>query len=175
MIFASKTWGALVLVVAMVAAALLVAGNVGAAPASVKYSLAGTYAYSQPCDVTPCGTNAYSYAGSGSCLQGCTGFPTTADVTINVSGAVSKPFPPSPCISKSVSGTFSITWSDATVSTGTLSGRSHDGKAYSLSGTISGGADAGGSITALVGFPPSPCLLGSFTGGFALFPPGPPT
>jgi hypothetical protein len=169
------TRAALVILAAVIAAAMLGVGSARSARDIylVIAPIEGEYDYSGICDVGACG-NVYRFAGSGPCLQGCTGFPSSADVTINVSGAVSKTFPPSPCISKSVSGTFSIAWSDATTSSGTLSGRSHDGKAYSLSGTISGGAYAGGSISALVGFPPSPCVSGSFTGGFTLFPPGPP-
>ena len=49
----------------------------------------------------------------------------------------------------------------------------HDGKAYALSGTIVTGAYVGGSISTLVYFPPSPCLIDSFTGGLTLYPPNP--
>jgi hypothetical protein len=158
---------------AVAATLTLAVGSAGAAAGSVAYSLSGAYAHSSSCGDVVCTANVYSYTGSGSCQQGCTGFPAGADVQITISGALSRTFPPSPCISKSVSGGFSITWSDATASTGTLSGRSRDGKAYMLSGTISGGAYSGGSLSVLVSFPPSPCLAGSFSGGFALYPPSP--
>ena len=175
---ARRTTTVLVPVGAAISVAMLGVGNVGnarAAAADIYLIIApieGEYDYSSICDFGVCGS-VYRFAGSGPCSQGCTGFPTSADVTINVSGGGSKPFPPSPCISKSVSGAISIVWSHETVSTGTLFGRSHDGKAYSLSGTISGGVYTGGSISALVSFPPNPCLAGSFTGGLALLPSGP--
>jgi hypothetical protein len=161
---------ALVLGAALTLAVALGVGRAGAASGSVDYSLAGTYSYSQTCEGGSC-TNVYSYTGTGSCRLGCTGFPSGADVTITLGGDASRTHPPNTCISKSVSGTYSITWSDATSSTGTLSGRSRDGKAFSLSGTLDAGPFAGGSISVLVGFPPNPCLSGSFTGGFTLYPP----
>ena len=162
--------------VAGVALTATLAFAVGTARATsgIDYSLSGSYFPTQECtvDALTC-TDTYDYAASGSCEQGCTGFPSGADVTISVSGQTAKTYPPSPCISKSVSGTFSITWSDATTSIGTLSGHTHDGKAYALSGTISGGAYMGGSISTLVYFPPSPCLIDSFAGGLTLYPPNP--
>jgi hypothetical protein len=156
--------------VAMAVTMMVAAGTASASP-GVDYSLSGGYAQSTLCEVAIC-SNVYDYSGSGSC-QGCTGFPTSANVTMNFSGATSNTYPPNPCISKTVSGTFSITWSDSTVSTGTLSGHTHDGKAYALSGTISGGAYMGGSISSLVRFPPNPCLAGTSAGTLTLYPPNP--
>jgi hypothetical protein len=165
-------------VAVLVAAGLIatLASLVGTAKATpgVDYSLSGGYIPTQECTLDPATcTDTYDYVASGSCEQSCTGFPSSADVTISVSGQTAKTFPPSPCISKSVSGTFSISWSDATTSTGTISGHPHDGKSYALSGTIIAGAYTGGSISSLLYYPPSPCLIGSFSGGLTLYPPNP--
>jgi hypothetical protein len=149
---------------------MLAVGTASASP-GVDYSLSGSYAQSTICELAVC-SNVYDYSASGSC-QACTGFPPSAGVTMDFNGGASNTFPPSPCISKSVSGTFSITWSNATTSTGTLSGHTHDGKAYALSGIISAGAYTGGSISSLIYFPPNPCLAGSSPGTLTLYPPNP--
>ena len=87
MTFARKTRGPLVLVAAVIAAAMLGVGSARSA-ADIYLVIApieGEYDYSGICDVGACG-NVYRFAGSGPCLQGCIGFPSSADVTINVSG-----------------------------------------------------------------------------------------
>jgi hypothetical protein len=151
---------------------VLTVGN-AAATSSVSYALSGAYAVSSPgpsCPPTHVCVNTYSFTGAASCQQGCSGFPSGANVTLDASGSSTKILPPSPCVSKDVSGTFSIAWSDATSSSGTLTGHSHDGKSYAFSGVISTGAYAGGSISSHVNLPPNPCLSSTFTGTLTLSP-----
>lgn len=82
-------------------------------------------------------------------------------------------YPPDPCRVKSVSGTLSITWDDATTTTVPVSGHFHDGSStLILKGTASADSTrypTDPMKTVLNNFPPSPCnaatndITGTFT------------
>lgn len=69
-------------------------------------------------------------------------------------------FPPSPCKVKSLSGTLTIDWADATQTTVSVTGKFRDSKSVAISGTADSTStrfptDPMRGI--LTGFPPSPC------------------
>jgi hypothetical protein len=134
----------------------------------VDYDVSGSY-LSAPAGE---GTFAYSYDGTASCATNCTGAPTGGTFTLGLSGAALAP--PNPCISRRVSGTLTVTWSDATTTTAILEGRNRDRKGFSLSGTVTGGTSPfffpPDPIKGFVSLPPNPCVAGSFTGSLTFYP-----
>jgi hypothetical protein len=135
-----------------------------AAPGTT-YSLSAAYTTSCTGDVV-CISSTYDWSGTATCSANCTGAPQSGTFTIHLAGS-GPYFPPSPCISKRVTGSFSATWSDATFTTAQLSGRSRDGKSYLIAGTTDATSTAyppqpmKGSLR----FPPDSCSAG--------FPPQP--
>jgi hypothetical protein len=129
-----------------------------AATTAVSYDASGIYDQEA--------SSNYSYTGSATCRSNCTGHPASGTFTMNLRGGA--PFwPPSPCVSKRVTGSLDVAWSDATTTTASISGRTADGQKLHLSGTITGGtAFPPGPMRGFVSYPPSPCNPGSFTGSF---------
>jgi len=140
----------------------------------VSYDAAGSYSMSSVCEVGVC-TQVYDYTGTATCQQNCSAALSSGSFTIELGGLVGHP--PNPCVSKRVSGNLTFSPTDPLYPPdpifAALSGRSRDRKAYVVSGVVSSGAFAGGTVSVLVGLPPNPCNPGTFTGTIDFFPPDP--
>jgi hypothetical protein len=152
------------LIAALAAASLLILAAVPTAQAASGPSYGLTATYAPSCTSEPCligGVDTYDWTGTASCIQNCTGVPASGDFALHLSAA-GRAYPPSPCVSKRVTGTFSATWSDATLTTASLSGRSQDGKSYSILGTVDPASTHYPSdpIRGTVAFPPTPIRPG---------------
>jgi hypothetical protein len=168
--------------------------SLGASPAAassspVTYSASGAFASAcaHPLDVgclDP--ARAYTYTGTASCAQNCTGAPPSGSFEIRLTSSRLFPpvpfFPPGPffpgvsCAAKDASGSFSVTWSDATTTTGTVSGHSEDGHGLRLKGQITGGTNTfypPEPFRGFVSYPSNPCNPGTFTGSLVFYPPQP--
>jgi len=157
---------------ALIAASVLAVAAVPAAEAAtgVTYDVSGSYAAGAAGE----GTFAYAYDGTASCATNCLGAPAGGTFTLGLSETGL--FPPSQCVSRRVSGTLTVTWSDATTTPATLTGRNRDRKGFSLSGMVTGGTNPffpPDPIKGFVSVPPNPCSAGIFTGELTLFPPDP--
>jgi hypothetical protein len=141
------------------------------AATGVTYDVSGTYVGGPGGE----GIFAYSYDGTATCATNCTGAPSTGIFSLGLTGSAFHP--PSPCVSRRVSGILNVTWSDATTTTATLAGKVRDRKGFSLSGSVTGGTNPfyppNSSVSGFVSAPPNPCSPGSFTGGLTFWPPEP--
>jgi hypothetical protein len=163
----------LVTLTALGALVLLAAVPAAQAATGVAYDVSGSYVGGFSGE----GTFAYSYDGTASCGSNCTGAPTGGTFTLGLTGPALHP--PSPCVSRRVSGTLTVTWADATTTTVALAGKNQDRKGFSLSGNVTASTNPffppspGTSVKGFVSFPPNPCNPGSFTGAFTFYPPSP--
>lgn len=151
-------------------ATLLAAVPAAHAATGVAYDISGSYVAGAAGE----GTFAYTYDGTASCAANCTGAPSAGTFTLGLGGPILHP--PNPCLSRRVSGSLTVSWSDATTTTATLAGRLRDRKGFSLSGSVTGGTNPfypPDPIKGFVSVPPNPCVADSFTGSFTLFPPDP--
>jgi hypothetical protein len=122
-----------------------------------RYGLSGGYAPSCSTDVCFGGVDTYDWSGTAECIANCEGVPQSGSFSIHLKGTVGR-FPPSPCVSKRVTGTFTASWSDATFTTASLSGRSRDGNSYRLRGVTDASSTAYPSdpIRGSVAYPTDP-------------------
>jgi hypothetical protein len=131
-----------------------------AASTTVVYSLAGTATMAPG---TPgcidCAPASASSSGTATCSACRVGDP--AGGTFSLSLTQIRLFPPNPCRVKTISGTLSVTWSDATTSTAAVSGHFTDDKPIlTLTGTIDPSStrfQAGPIRVVLNNHPPNPC------------------
>jgi hypothetical protein len=117
------------------------------------------------CNDFGCSVIGYDYTGPGTQNTFPPGPPTAQ---FHLTFSASRFFPPSPCRMKSGTGTFDVTWSDATTSSGTFTFKARDSRTLSLSGAITSSTStfypAGPPVRGFVTHPPNPCLGGSTSG-----------
>jgi hypothetical protein len=139
---------------------------------AATYRLQGAYTTIQTCEGGIC-DRFYDYDGTASCVSRCQNASPTGTFTLELSGQGR--FPPSPCVSKRVSGTLSFLPGDpifpAVVAQ--VSGHNVDFKGYKVRGQITVGALTGRSVSAFVSYPVDPispaldgCTPGTFSGTF---------
>jgi hypothetical protein len=125
---------ALLSVVAVGVVALGLVGSAQAAGGPV-YGLSASYA-TFPCAGIDCPLEPpYDWSGSAECVARCTGVPQGGSFVLELAGW-GKRYPPSPCLTKRVKGTFSASWSDGSFTTASLTGRLRNGQAYSVKGIV---------------------------------------
>jgi hypothetical protein len=153
--------------------ALLATVPAAQAATGVAYDVSGSYISGPGGE----GTFAYTYDGTATCAASCTGAPSGGTFTLGLSGPGLHP--PNPCVSRRVSGTLTVSWSDATTTVATLSGKNRDRKGFSLAGSVTAGTspfyppEPITPVSGFVGLPPNPCNPGSFTGELSFSPPSP--
>lgn len=162
-----------------VASILVFALSGGAQGASgATYQLQGLYEQSPECDSPPCGPGfvaTYFYEGTGTCVRNCQNVSPTGMFDMFLAGEGS--FPPSPCVSKRVSGTLQFAPVDpiSPAIVAQVSGHNVDYKGYRVRGQITAGPLTGRSVSAFVTYPGgvSPlagCDPGTFTGTLEYHP-----
>jgi hypothetical protein len=149
--------------VALALVLLSPAASGASASKAVSYGLAGTATFNPGVrfctDTFGCPASA---SGSATCASNCTGRPPSGEFSIEITSVITHP--PSPCRVKSLSGSLSVTWSDATVSTAQVKGKFTKSQGLKLTG----GLDPGNPdyppepIRILLSYhPPSPCMAAS--------------
>jgi hypothetical protein len=103
----------------------------------------------------------YDWSGSAECIARCAGAPQSGSFSIHLDGSTRR-YPPNPCLSKRVTGSFSASWSDGSVTTASLSGRARDGKSYRVRGITDAASTVFPSdlIKGSLAYPTDPCTPG---------------
>jgi hypothetical protein len=153
----------------------------GRATSDTTYNVSGSYATTVACTGEPCVlVRTYSYDGTATCQTACTGAPNNGAFSLRLTGQGS--FPPSPCVSKTVSGNLAVAYPPSPVfpagaeTTATITGNHNiDFHGYSIAGTVDATSTAFPSvpIKGFVSHPPSPCNPGAFSGVLTFHPPSP--
>jgi hypothetical protein len=136
----------------------------GASRRSVTYGLAGTVTVNPGAppgcsDQFGCPASA---SGGATCASNCTGKPPSGKFSILIKTVTTHP--PSPCRVKRLSGSLSVTWSDATTSTAQISGKFTKSQVLKLTGRLDpGGVDYPPVPIRILlnNYPPSPCTAAS--------------
>ncbi|MEA2215826.1 MAG: hypothetical protein QOK19_1387 [Solirubrobacteraceae bacterium] len=137
-----------------------------AASPKVLYGAAGSYSANNCENQIDCSPT-YEYTGASECTKNClSGAPAGGTFSFSLLG--SGKHPPSPCVSKKLTGTVEVLWADHTTTTASIAGKASKKGGYSLKLTVTGGTNtfyAPGPVTkGFVSHPPSPCSPGSFAG-----------
>jgi hypothetical protein len=148
---------------------LVLAASAQAAPKTVSYSAAGSYAVNNCENQIDC-TPLFGYTGASSCTKNCSAAPTAGAFKLSMNGSVAHP--PGPCISKTVQGIVEVAWSDNTTTVASIAGKFSKKKdGYILKVSVTGGTNKafppGPPTKAFVNHPPSPCSPGSFAGSLS--------